>query len=501
MAPSSPTGGVEPAGQVADPLLERDPAQRLPQQRVVRVGGGERGGCPRRSRTTNTGRWGSQATSARHAGPPTGRPAAVTEPPDRGSSPASAASSVDLPQPDGPVSTVTPRAGDDRVEVRRRAGRSGRRTSRVTSASTSGVPAAAVASTPDSGVVRRERVDGLERRHALGGGVELRADPAQRPVGLRREQQHDQRRCAGRGRPAASRTPDGDRDQRDATAWRPARAPPRRRRPAAACRSDAPAVAVGDLADPPRTAPGPGGRRPASAARAPRRGSAPRATTSPATAVWARSRVARPTRAPNTGTSGSVSSTMSALSRSWVAIATTVSSGSTPASTSGRHVAGEVRLGGADATGGEHRELTGGRRRTAGGAPARIAADHAAPQVGADQRGGRRGEHVGEPAGHGPGAQHGQHDETPEADVAVVEDRDDQAGDREGLGDHQQTAGDPGDEDPGQGPPAGASCARIRGSVGLIGRPRPVPGRGCGARRSAGGTPSRSSPGRSARAG
>ena len=47
----------------------------------------------------------------------------------------------------------------------------------------------------------------------------------------------------------------------------------------------------------------------------------------------ARSRVASPTSAPKTGTRGSVASTMSALSRSWVAIATTASGGSTAAST------------------------------------------------------------------------------------------------------------------------------------------------------------------------
>ena len=47
----------------------------------------------------------------------------------------------------------------------------------------------------------------------------------------------------------------------------------------------------------------------------------------------ARSRVARPTSAPKTGTSGSVHTTMTAATRSCEAMATTVSSGSTIAST------------------------------------------------------------------------------------------------------------------------------------------------------------------------
>ena len=115
----------------------------------------------------------------------------MTTAPVGGSRPASSASRVDLPQPDGPRSTVTPVPGST--------------ASRCASAGTG----PAVVRDADVGEhqvgagrarwrrrrlggVRRERVDGLERRHPLGGGVELRADPAQRPVGLGGEQQHDQ---------------------------------------------------------------------------------------------------------------------------------------------------------------------------------------------------------------------------------------------------------------------------------------------------------------------
>ena len=99
---------------------------------------------------TNTGRWGSHAMSARQDGPPTGRPAAVTEPPDSGSRPATAPSSVDLPQPDGPRSTVTP-VPSSTASRWATAGRVRPSYPTLTSASTSGLPAAAVASTPASG--------------------------------------------------------------------------------------------------------------------------------------------------------------------------------------------------------------------------------------------------------------------------------------------------------------------------------------------------------------
>ncbi len=63
---------------------------------------------------------------------------------------------------------------------------------------------------------------------------------------------------------------------------------------------------------------------------------------------WARSRVASPTRAPKRGTRGRVASTITALRTSWVAMATTVSGGSTTATTrDGRY---RVRYGSMAAT-------------------------------------------------------------------------------------------------------------------------------------------------------
>ena len=63
------------------------------------------------------------------------------------------------------------------------------------------------------GLVERE-VDRGERRRTLRRGVELRPDPAHRPVGLGREQQHHERGVEVEG---AGREPqaDADRDQRD----------------------------------------------------------------------------------------------------------------------------------------------------------------------------------------------------------------------------------------------------------------------------------------------
>ena len=61
---------------------------------------------------------------------------------------------------------------------------------------------------------RQELVDALEGRDALGRGVELGADPAQGPVGLRRQEQHDQGRAQTQVA-AVEADADGDRDQGD----------------------------------------------------------------------------------------------------------------------------------------------------------------------------------------------------------------------------------------------------------------------------------------------
>ena len=120
-------------------------------------------------------------------------------------------------------------------EVERRApgqGGAGVRADRRDRAARAGRRWAAPAGLGRSGP-RQQLVGRREGGGALGGGVELRADPAQRPVGLGGEQQHDQRGPEVEvPRPAAGR-----RSPRPArpTGWRPARARPRRRRRAGAC--------------------------------------------------------------------------------------------------------------------------------------------------------------------------------------------------------------------------------------------------------------------------
>ena len=165
---------------------------------------------------TNTGRCGSQATGRRQ------RVAAHRPVPRPGPCPAVGARARPAPRaastcrsPTGPVDRGDPAAGTTRsTSARAGAVRPGC-THGQADPSSGGPPPAGPAAV-------RRRVRGaaarslgrLERRDALGGGVELRADPAQRPVGLRRQQQHHQRgaqvEVAG-GEPDA----DGDRHQRD----------------------------------------------------------------------------------------------------------------------------------------------------------------------------------------------------------------------------------------------------------------------------------------------
>ena len=177
-----------------------------------------------------------------------------------------------------------------------------------------------------------ESVGRVEARRPLGGGMELGADSAQRPVRLRREQQHDHRDAevhrAG-GQPEA----DADGDQRDRQGRDQLQH--NRRREAQTQRLDGgPAVAVGHRADRGRlrvrSAVGDQGREPPDdVEEVPGEcGQLPPLAGGPV------ARADTPMRAANTGISGNVQSTISPLIQSNQKIAATVATGSTQARTS-----------------------------------------------------------------------------------------------------------------------------------------------------------------------
>ena len=122
--------------------------------------------------------------------------------------------------------------------------------------------------------------------------MELRADPAQRPVRLGSEQQHGQRGAEVQ-RPGGQAETDADGDQRDREGRDQLQR--HRRRERQPQRLDGgPPVAVGDRPDRRRPAPGPPVRDQGRAARGPRRGSARPGPPAAATAGAARSRVDEP---------------------------------------------------------------------------------------------------------------------------------------------------------------------------------------------------------------
>ncbi len=270
------------------------------------------------------------------------------------SSPRSVASRVDLPQPDGPGDGDQPALGQVEVEGRgqgrvvadhepvqrqrrRRAGRcepsgcEAARASRASASARAAVPSAAAwNSAPDA---------------------------AQRPVGLRREQQHGERDPEV-DRPGRQPQPDGHRHQRDRQ--RGHQLEDRRRGEGDLERVDGrAAVAVGDRpdgADLRLGAPVRDQRRQAPhhveevarqrlqrapLASGPGRGSSGRRATA------------------NTGTSGRVSATTSPDSGSSQVIAASVTTGSTGGRHQRREVAGDVGLDPGHAAGGEHRQAGG----------------------------------------------------------------------------------------------------------------------------------------------
>ena len=220
----------------------------------------------------------------------------------------------------------------------------------------------------------------------------------------------------------------------------------------------------------------------------------------------ARSRVASPTSAPKTGTSGSGAGHDHRAQQVLGGDRDHGQRRQERRQDERRQVAGEVGLGGADPAGGQHGDLPRGalgtarrraaarssrRRRSVPTTAAARAAQHVDDPAGRRARAGERrpprrtgpAQHAGlvERVGHG-----GHH----------------QTGDRQRLGDHQHAAEGASGDHPGQlaSVPAGAGGA----PAGRWASRRRQPGRllpGCGARRSACGRPSRSSPGRRAPAG
>ena len=313
VVPSSPSGLSRPVGQGPDPLLERHLAQCGPEharrRRPVDPGAGCRRSLPR----TKCGRWGSQATCACQSGPPTRWPSAVIDAAGEREQPGQRVEQRRL--------AAAARAGDDgdaggrEHGVERLPPPAARRPSWVTV-------------TPAQQQRRRRRGAGPGSRDPLVGSLPVRARP-----GRPRTWPPPRPRRGTRRRPgAAASTPP------EPAAGRPGRcAAPATRRPAGrpivtatsatesvatssstseeanAIRSvpqRGEAVAVGDRRDPAATAPGRGGARPGSAARASTSRKWPDSDAISRHCSRARSRVARPTRAPKTGTSGRVASTI-----------------------------------------------------------------------------------------------------------------------------------------------------------------------------------------------
>ena len=217
--------GARPRPRSARARRGRATAAR--RSRRERRGAGRRGPCPAASH----GRWGSQATWRRHQSGSTSTrstPPTSTCPSYAASSPRRVCSRVDLPHPLGSGDSDQSAVGevqDERAGQRPRgAGVAG---GEVDECQT-GRRGTVVAGGP--GLEGRQRLRGLrEGGRALGGGVELGADPAQRPVRLGGQEQHDQGRLEARSRPPRAA---GRRTRRPAprTGSRPARARWRRRR-------------------------------------------------------------------------------------------------------------------------------------------------------------------------------------------------------------------------------------------------------------------------------
>ena len=210
-------GALRPSGRVATSSA-RATAPGPPDLGVGRASGARPAGCRRCVPAHEPGPLGQpgDVRLPRGRGIAARRSAVDPDRPASGSSPGERRRAASTSrQPDGPVTAVIPVPGSV-AERRSRAGAAvrvadaARPRARAAPARRPG-PGAESRSAP---VRTRSARRGLERRGALGRGVELRADPAQRPVGLGCQQQHDQRGSRSRRR-AASRRPTVHRDQRD----------------------------------------------------------------------------------------------------------------------------------------------------------------------------------------------------------------------------------------------------------------------------------------------
>ena len=346
---------AEAAGQGPDPLLERHPAQGLPEPVV--------GGVGRRQPEVvgdGAGHEDRPLRQQRHPPPPgraAHRAAAGGEAPVLGGcSPASTDEQGGLAAAGRSGDHGDPAGGQGRVQV----GQRGQRPPGVHHAQPGDDQRPVGGRTrrrpgPRRAPRRSPRTSPRPRR-----GVELRADAAQRPVGLRGEQQHHQRgvqaEVAG-GQPQAHQHGDQrDREGRDQLEHRrggerqPQRAQGR------------PPVAVGDLADPPRLGAGPAEgdqhRQPAHHVEevARQRRQRPPLPRRPVTGGQpdqsAEERQQRKREGDHEGAEQVLGRDRHQRQRRQHG-----------REHQRRQVAGEVRLGGRDPAGGEHRDLAGGSAR------------------------------------------------------------------------------------------------------------------------------------------
>ena len=203
-----------PSGSARTTSSRPTAAQRLPDLAVAAPRDGRAGRWRATVSASSHGRCGAQATWARHHVGSTavsGVPPTSTSPARRGQLAAQGGEQRGL--------AAARRSGDrdqavgGEVEVERR-GQRGRRTRPARPRSDEVRGAGAAGAGRRGGGAGEQRVGLGQRGRALGGRVELGADPAQRPVGLGGEQQHGERDPEvhrARGEPQSHR----HRDQRD----------------------------------------------------------------------------------------------------------------------------------------------------------------------------------------------------------------------------------------------------------------------------------------------
>ncbi len=295
---------------------------------------------------------------------------------------------------------------------------------------------------------REQRVDLLEGRRPLRRGMELRPDPAQRPVGLGRQQQHHQRRPQVQ-RPGRQPQPDHDRHHRDRQ--RGHQLQHRRGRERQPQRvQGGPAVAVGDAADGRALRAGPlvGHQRgqpvhhvdEVTRQRGQRPPAALGAVAGGQTDEHREHRHQRQRHRDDAGREQVLGGDREQRERR-----------QHHGQHQGRQVAGQVRVDRDGPPGQQQRQLALPGGPVAAGVEG--GADQPVPQVLGDPRGGPSRARVPGVRRQGPRAGRGEHQQAGVAHVgpgASVDQRHDQVGDREQLGEQQQAAQDAGGDQPGQ---------------------------------------------------